>query len=888
MLSKPFPLLSFFLVLSLALLTLSASVGTAATEPAPNLGNRRSNQTGKRSGDLTKPDALAAASTLFSFSEPQRISLGIVPRSVGFMGPSVDLNKDGHIDLLVAVNGGLTVCYGLGNGTFFHTQFYPVAEGEIVGVSTADLDNDQRLDVMIACAAQNKVAILYNGGPGFTLGAPVFLPVGQRPFGVDAVDLNEDGWLDLVATNHADHGFCTMLNKKDGTFAAPTFYSAGTYTAQPLHGDFNRDGHQDVVIPNYEPGNFNLYFGDGAGGFTSSYGLRLGSYVPQMIAADFNRDGILDLVASNIFSNYVTVLLGDGDGQFSRRVNYPTRQYPHIIRAADLDGDGALDLAVPHSHTNYFSAIRNDGKGALEAPQVFTMAGNDARFIAVGDFNEDGRVDVVTPDIADSAVTIRFNQTGVPQLVAPTGLTARVYQPRQVELRWTDSNSIEVGYKVYRLAGGEASYQEVATLGRNATLYREGPLPTNTYRYYVRAFTANRLSPVSAQGIVSVPDPPAAPGNFTATASPTDPRVDLVWTASAGNAEQYEVWRKTGAGAGGAFARRAVLPSTSRAYQETSLAPNTAYSYYVRAVNSTASADSVTRVITSSGVPLPATGLTATAAAGQRRITLAWQDPGTRELAYEVWRSENGAAYALRETLPANRVAFVDTTVAAGSRYQYFAVARNGWGASAPSNVATAITDAPPTAPRSLTAQTASLALRVNLAWQDPANETGVEVWRKPGPSTSASPYTRRATLAADTKTYTDTQGLAVGAEYSYYVVAVNALGSSPPSNTTTVRLDAAPTAPQALTVSPVRGKRRLRLQWQDAAGETSYEVWRKPGSQGQPGTYTRLNSLPAGTTLYVDTQVQWGKRYSYYLTAVNPLGSSESNRNHARVSKKR
>jgi titin len=129
---------------------------------------------------------------------------------------------------------------------------------------------------------------------------------------------------------------------------------------------------------------------------------------------------------------------------------------------------------------------------------------------------------------------------------------------------------------------------------------------------------------------------------------------------------------------------------------------------------------------------------------------------------------------------------------------------------------------------------------------------------------------------------------LTAGATYTYYLIAVNAVGSSGPSNTATATLDTVPSVPGAFTVNAVRGKKRLRLSWLNATGESRYEVWRKPGTVTQPGTYTRLTTLPADATRYVDKQVSWGKRYSYFVKAVNALGDTESNKDDARVSKKR
>jgi predicted phage tail protein len=204
-------------------------------------------------------------------------------------------------------------------------------------------------------------------------------------------------------------------------------------------------------------------------------------------------------------------------------------------------------------------------------------------------------------------------------------------------------------------------------------------------------------------------------------------------------------------------------------------------------------------------------------------------------------------------------------------------VAFNAIGVSLPSNIATVATpDVPPAAPSGL-----SLLLQngpqVRLTWTDNANnETGFVVERCTG-SGCTSFVALPATLGANTVSYTDTTVIG-GNTYVYRVKATNSGGSSAYSNTASITIVAAPTAPTSLTATLLANPIRVRLGWTDnATTETGFVVERCTGVGCT--TFALLTTLPAhtGTGLvnYTDTTVVTGNTYSYRVMAINAGGSS-------------
>src|SRR5439155_24546538 len=120
---------------------------------------------------------------------------------------------------------------------------------------------------------------------------------------------------------------------------------------------------------------------------------------PRAVATgDFNSDGKLDLVVVNFGdpsvnnNGSVSILLGNGDGTFQPANNAVAGKNPSSIAVGDFDGDGRLDIVTVNSG-NTVSALLGNGDGTFQAHVDYgTGSGPDS--VAVGDFNADGRPDL--------------------------------------------------------------------------------------------------------------------------------------------------------------------------------------------------------------------------------------------------------------------------------------------------------------------------------------------------------------------------------------------------------------------------------------------------------------------------------------------------------------
>jgi hypothetical protein len=214
-------------------------------------------------------------------------------------------------------------------------------------------------------------------------------------------DFNNDGIMDL-ADFDAVGTVPIYLGAADGAF---TYADLATNLYWPIFGannatfgDFNGDGNLDVAYDGYFKGNssigLDVSLGDGSGSFTTGWKEDENAVV-NVLAADFNRDGNLDLIAG--YSSYTYLYLGNGDGTFnlSQTLNFG----PAVIRlAGDFNGDGILDLVmVSDSRPTTISVALGNGDGTFQQPTPTTTYVGGCSFgpvMLVTDLNGDGKLDI--------------------------------------------------------------------------------------------------------------------------------------------------------------------------------------------------------------------------------------------------------------------------------------------------------------------------------------------------------------------------------------------------------------------------------------------------------------------------------------------------------------
>jgi hypothetical protein len=297
-----------------------------------------------------------------------------------------------------------------------------------VALVTADFNGDLFSDLAVVNRDDNTVSILLNDGNGTfraAQGSPVALGASKVPVAIASGVFSESsGHIDLVVVNK-DSGDLTILQGDGkGGFQQATGspIAVGPSPAAIATGAFNtkKDGHLDLAIANSQDNTITILLGDGRGNFTPAPGsplkLASGEQTPvAIITKDFNSDGRADLAVVNQSTNNVAILLGNGDGTFTEAPGSPfaVGKSPVAVTSADFDGDGRPDLAVVNQGDNSVTILlgRVDGSFTL-VPNSLLSTGASPADVVTGDFDLDGRADLLVANSGSSSVSAFFGLGG--------------------------------------------------------------------------------------------------------------------------------------------------------------------------------------------------------------------------------------------------------------------------------------------------------------------------------------------------------------------------------------------------------------------------------------------------------------------------------------------
>ena len=275
---------------------------------------------------------------------------------------------------------------------------------------------------------------------------PATFAVGTGPVGQAVGDFNADRKADLVVVNQGSNTISVLLGNGNGTFQPRTDYTTGTGPVGAAVGDFNGDGKLDIAVANKGANSVSILLGNGDGTFGPKTDIALPLTPVALTVGDFNGDGKADLAVAthNATQDAVTMLLGNGNGTFQLPVTTVTDTVPFVggndlglagtgvssIQSGDFNGDGHADLVVVNNKDDLevtararfggiistavfpgpgsVSVLLGNGDGTLQAPRTFAV-GSGAQSVAVGDFNNDGRLDFAVNNFASNSVSVFTN-----------------------------------------------------------------------------------------------------------------------------------------------------------------------------------------------------------------------------------------------------------------------------------------------------------------------------------------------------------------------------------------------------------------------------------------------------------------------------------------------
>ncbi|QDT56118.1 FG-GAP repeat protein [Caulifigura coniformis] len=266
---------------------------------------------------------------------------------------------------------------------------------------TGDFNGDGRLDIAGRNAANGQVLVALASGNQFVTSATAWttLPFASTMRDLFVGDFNGDGKDDIVGRNAQGQ---LQVAQSNGTKFTNVVYETLPADLRALTnvkvGDFNGDGRDDLVGFNTSTGQVIASISNGSTFTSSVWGnVPLNVAVTEVNVGDFNGDGRDDVFFRQGTLNLV-VLRSTGTAFSSMAFGMLKAGVPYIgFRMGDFNGDGLEDI-VGFTGTGAMTLFRSTGSsftqhggGILPVPAV----GIDPKDIVIGDFNRDGKSDIL-------------------------------------------------------------------------------------------------------------------------------------------------------------------------------------------------------------------------------------------------------------------------------------------------------------------------------------------------------------------------------------------------------------------------------------------------------------------------------------------------------------
>lgn len=284
------------------------------------------------------------------------------------------------------------------SATAFNVTGYelPYSPDSPLDVDAVDLDDDGDIDIVTVENHDDELVWYENdGSESFTEHI-----INSNTTGINEVfviDLDDDNDIDMLVTNDAGSDGAVYWFENDGSesFTKHVVSSEDSdHRTSAVFGiDFDQDGDKDIIIGTLIGDDILWYENDGSESFTE-YDIGNGNQVNDIYPADIDDDGDLDVAFVYQTGGGVGWLENNGSMGFSQHTLYSNYTACRKVKVIDLDDDGDEDIIFSTTVQDNFFFLENDGSENFAVNTISSII-NDAWGFDVYDYDSDGDLDVI-------------------------------------------------------------------------------------------------------------------------------------------------------------------------------------------------------------------------------------------------------------------------------------------------------------------------------------------------------------------------------------------------------------------------------------------------------------------------------------------------------------
>jgi gliding motility-associated-like protein len=333
-----------------------------------------------------------------------------------------DFDGDGKVDLAVTYFNSAFISIYRNTGSAGTISFAAAVDVTCLNkgysIASQDLDGDGKAEIVVIHQPNpgpGSFSVFKNSSTSGTVSfaTPINYALGRNPQALSIADINSDQKPDILIV--ASGGSIAPANALM-VFENKTSLPIPTITSfTPASGPIGTT--VTITGTNFDttPANNIVYFGATRAVVTAATATQLTVTVPVGATYQPISVSVNNLIA---YSSKPFITTFDGGGtidacSFAPKQDLTAGMFPLSIASGDLDGDGMADMAVANYDNNIISLFRNTSSiGAISyAPKIDITSGANTDHISIGDLDGDGKLDLVVTDVGGASV-YRNTSTG--------------------------------------------------------------------------------------------------------------------------------------------------------------------------------------------------------------------------------------------------------------------------------------------------------------------------------------------------------------------------------------------------------------------------------------------------------------------------------------------